>query len=327
MKRREFIILLASAAFVRPSVAYAQPPPMPVIGVLCPGSPDGYRDVVAAVRQGLNETGYVEGRNLTIEYRWAEDHFDRLPAMAADLVHRQVMLIVTAGGTGTALAAKAATSTIPIVFVTGGDPLQSGVVASLSRPGGNITGVTAFSEVLIQKRFELLRELVPEAAVIGVLLNSSNPISTVRTIDMQAAARVVGQPIRIRLAGSEKELETVFATIVQERIGALVVQADTLFTNLRHGLAALAARHTVPAIYEFREQAVAGGLISYGASHDDVYREAGVYAGRVLNGAKPADLPVLRPTRFQLIINLKTARVLGLTIPPTMLARADEVIE
>jgi len=264
---------------------------MPVIGVLCPGSPDGYRDVVAAVRQGLNETGYVEGRNLTIEYRWAEDHFDRLPAMAADLVHRQVMLIVTAGGTGTALAAKAATSTIPIVFVTGGDPLQSGVVASLSRPGGNITGVTAFSEVLIQKRFELLRELVPEAAVIGVLLNSSNPISTVRTIDMQAAARVVGQPIRIRLAGSEKELETVFATIVQERIGALVVQADTLFTNLRHGLAALAARHTVPAIYEFREQAVAGGLISYGASHDDIYREAGVYAGRVLNGAKPPISP------------------------------------
>jgi len=295
--------------------------------LLCPGSPDGDGEAVAAVRQGLNETGYVEGRNLTIEYRWAEDHFDRLPAMAGDLVHRQVALILTAGGTGTALAAKTATSTIPIVFVTGGDPLQSGVVASLSRPGGNITGLTAFSEVLIQKRFELVRELVPEATVIGVLLNSSNPISTVRTIDMQAAARVVGQQIRILLAGSKEELATVFATIVQERIGALVVQADTLFTNVRHGLAALAARHRVPAIYEFREQAVAGGLISYGASHDDIYREAGVYAGRVLNGAKPADLPVLRPTRFQLIINLKTARVLGLTIPPTLLARADEVIE
>jgi putative ABC transport system substrate-binding protein len=282
---------------------------------------------MAALRLGLQDAGYSEGQNLVIEYRWAEDQLDRLPALAADLVRQQVTVIVSAGGTATVLAAKAATATIPIVFAVGGDPVKAGLVASLARPGGNVTRVANLTDTLILKRFELARELVPNVAVIGILLNPGNPNTEIRVLDMQAAARSIGQPIRILQAGREVQFDAIFATVAQERIGALVVQNDPLFTDQRARLTTLAARHLVPTIYELREFVMAGGLVSYGSGQPDIYRQVAGYTARILRGAKPADLPVMQATRFELIINVKAAKALGLAVPPMLLARADEVIE
>jgi putative tryptophan/tyrosine transport system substrate-binding protein len=300
---------------------------MPVIGFLSAASAQGYAARLAAFRLGLREEGYSEGQNVAIEYRWAEDQLDRLPALAADLVRRRVAVIVVAGGTATALAAKAATTTIPIVFAIGGDPVQAGLVASLGRPGANVTGVAQLSQVLITKRLELAHELVPKAAVIAFLLNPNNPNAETRVRDVQEAAHTIGQQVRILYASSEQQFDTAFATLVQEGIGALVVQNDPLFTNGRERLVALATRHAVPATYEYREFVQAGGLLSYGASVADTYHHVAIYTGRILKGAKPGDLPVEQPSKFDLVINLKTAKAIGLAIPPALVLRADEVIE
>jgi putative ABC transport system substrate-binding protein len=324
MKRRQFIAALGGAMATWPLRVSAQ---QPLIGVLGGGSANGYAPALAMFRQGLNETGHVESRNVMIEYRWAADQYDRLPALAADLLRRGPAVIVAAGGTVTAQAAKAATPTVPIVFLIGGDPIEAGLVASLNRPGGNVTGVTTSANLLITKRLELARELVPKAEVVGFLLNSGNPNSAIREKTVQEAARTIGQQVRVLYADSELKFETVFTTIVQERIGALVVQNDPLFNSKRDQLLALAARHAVPAIYEWRQIVEAGGLISYGASTPESYRQVGIYTGRILKGTKPADLPVMQPTRFELVINLKTAKALGLEVPATLLALADEVIE
>ena len=282
---------------------------------------------MAAFRQGLSETGYVEGQNVAIEYRWAEGRYDRLPALAADLVGRKVDVIVTSGGDPAALAAKNATSTIPIVFTVGGDPVAAGLVASLARPGGNLTGVSILAVELMPKRLELLSELVPQARVIALLVNPNNPNAERIMRDVQEAARAKGVQLHILKAGTESEIDAAFASLVQLQAGALVVGADPFFNSRREQLVALAARHAVPAIYEWREFAAAGGLISYGASLTAAYRQVGIYAGKILKGAKPADLPVQQPTTFELVVNLKTAKALGLTVPPSILARADEVIE
>ncbi len=327
MRRRQFITFLGGAAVTFPLAGRAQQPAMPVIGFLSAASAQGYAAPLAAFRLGLREEGYSEGQNVTIEYRWAEDQLDRLPTLAADLVRRRVAVIVVAGGTSTALAAKAATTTIPIVFAIGGDPVQAGLVASLGRPGANVTGVVQLSQVLITKRLELAHELVPKAAVIAFLLNPNNPNAEIRVRDVREAAHTIGQQLRILYAGSEQQFDTAFATLVQEGIGALVVQNDPLFTNGRERLVALATRHAVPATYEYREFVLAGGLLSYGASVADTYHHVAIYTGRILKGAKPGDLPVEQPSKFDLVINLKTAKALGLAIPPTLLARADEVIE
>ncbi len=324
MRRRQFITFLGGTAVTFPLAGRAQ---QPAIGFLSAASAQGYAAPLAAFRLGLREEGYSEGQNVTIEYRWAEDQLDRLPTLAADLVRRRVAVIVVAGGTSTALAAKAATTTIPIVFAIGGDPVQAGLVASLGRPGANVTGVAQLSQVLITKRLELAHELVPKAAVIAFLLNPNNPNAEIRVRDVQEAAHTIGQQLRILYAGSEQQFDTAFATLVQEGIGALVVQNDPLFTNGRERLVALATRHAVPATYEYREFVLAGGLLSYGASVADTYHHVAIYTGRILKGAKPGDLPVEQPSKFDLVINLKTAKALGLAIPPTLLARADEVIE
>jgi len=327
MHRRSFITLLGGAAAAWPRAARAQQQALPVIGIMGAASAQGYAVHVAALRQGLRETGFIEAHNLAIEFRWAEDRVDRLPALAADLVRRRVALIITAGGTPTALAAKAATSTIPIVFSLGFDPVQSGLVASLNRPGGNLTGVLQFSELLSAKRLELANELVPRGTTIGYLANPSNPMSVFTNRVAQDAARTLGIEFRIFEAVNAQEFAGAFAAMVQARIGALVVSDETVFTSGREQLVALAAYTKIPAIYQFREFVVAGGLMSYGASISNNFRQAGIYAGRILKGEKPADLPVQLPTKFEFVINLKAAKTLGLDIPPMLLARSDEVIE
>jgi putative ABC transport system substrate-binding protein len=299
---------------------------MPVIGFLISASPDTYAPMVAAFRQGLKETGYIEGQNVAIEYRWAEGQFDRLPAMAADLVRRNAT-VIAALGPPAALAAKAATSTIPIVFVTGSDPVQAGLVASLNRPGGNVTGVYLLLIGLEGKRLGLLRDLVPHVKLTGLLINPRSPDSEAQSRALQAAARGVGQQILVVEAGSDGEFDAAFAALAQRQAGALVVAADIFFTARRERIVALVARLAIPAIYELREFAVAGGLMSYGTSLLDGYYQNGVYVGRILKGAKASDLPVLQSTKFEFVINLKTAKALGLEVPPGLSATADEVIE
>jgi len=327
MRRRDFIILLAGAMGGWPSALRAQQKAMPVIGILGTASPGLPTPYAAAFRQGLSETGYVEGQNVAIEYRGAEGHYDRLPALAAELVGRKVDVIVSTGGTPTALAAKSATSTIPIVFRSGEDPVELGLVASLARPGGNLTGVSMLIDELTPKRLELLSELVPEAGVIALLLNPNNRSAERIIRDAPAAARAKGVRLTILKAGSASEIDTAFATLVPLHAGALAVSADPFLTSRREQLLALASRHAVPAIYAWREFAASGGLISYGSSLTAAFRLVGIYAGKILKGAKPADLPVQQPTQLELVVNLKTAKELGLTVPPSILARADEVIE
>jgi putative ABC transport system substrate-binding protein len=325
MRRRELMLLLGGATMSAPALR-AQQKVMPVIGFLGAASPGRNPALVAAFNQGLSETGYVEGQNVAIEYRWAEGDYDRLPALAANLVVRKVDVIVAFGGIPAALAAKSATSTIPIVFSVG-DPVEVGLVASLARPGGNLTGVSTLAPELSAKRLELISELVPQAGVIALLVNPNNSNTQRIIIDMQEAARVKGVELFILKAGTESETDASFATLVQLHAGALVLGGDPFFGSRREQLVALAARHAVPAIYQWRDFVEAGGLISYGSSLAGSFRQVGIYAGKILKGAKPADLPVEQPTIFELVVNLKTAKALGLTIPQSILGRADEVIE
>jgi putative ABC transport system substrate-binding protein len=322
MKRRELLLLPGGAMIVARALR-AQQKAMPVIGFLGSGSPG---PTVVAFNEGLSKTGYAEGQNVASEYRWAEGRYDRLPALAADLISRKVD-VIAAITTASALAAKTATSTIPIVFAIGGDPVELGLVASLARPGGNLTGVSILIGELMPKRFELLSDLVPQSGLIALLVNPNNPLTEPMIRDVQEAARAKRVHLDILKASTEGEIDAAFATLVQLHAGALVVGADAFFSSRRDQLVALAARHGVPAIYEYREFAAADGLISYGPSLMAAVRQLGTYAGEILKGAKPADLPVQQPTTFELVVNLKTAQALGLTIPPSILARADEVIE
>jgi len=327
MDRRAFIGTLASGLLAAPLAARAQQKAMPVIGVLSTGSPGPSSEpFMGAFRQGLSEAGYVEGQNLAIEYRWAEGHYDRLPVLAADLVGRKVDLIM-ANSPPSALAAKSATSTIPIVFRSGADPVGDGLVASLARPGGNLTGVSFIADELTAKRLELLSELVPRVGVIALLMNPNNATAERVIRDVQAAARTKGLQLHVLKASSESEIDAAFASLVQLHAGALVVGADPFLSGRREQIVALASRRAVPSIYAWREFAASGGLISYGPSLTSAFRLVGHYAGKVLKGAKPGDLPVEQPTKLELVINLKTAKALGLTIPPALLQRADQVIE
>ncbi len=327
MRRRDFIGLLGGAA-VWPLHARAQQPAMPVIGFLNSSSPETYANRLGGFHRGLRDAGYVEGENVTILYRWAESRMDRLPALAADLVQRRVAAIVASPGNAPPLAAKAATMTIPIVFLVSEDPVRYGLVASLARPGGNLTGVNFFNAELNAKRLELLHELVPAAARVAILVNPTNPTNAQTTLrEGQLAARAMGLQIQVLNASTSREIDSVFATLGRERPDALFVGGDPLFNSRRLQLAILAARHGVPALYSSRDYPESGGLMSYGTNVTDAFREVGVYTGRVLKGAKPADLPVVQSSKFELVINHQTARTLGLTVPPTLLARADEVIE
>ena len=326
MQRRQFIALLGGTVATWPLAAVAQQSAIPTIGFLRSTRPDASTDPLVALRKGLKETGYVEGQNLTIEYRWAENQQERLSALAADLV-RQRCVVIVAGGVNAAFAAKAATATIPIIFATGDDPLRSGLVGSFNRPGGNITGVFSVSASMEGKHLGLLREVVPTAAVIGMLVNPTSPGSERQERETQAAAQALGQQLHVFKASGERDIDNVFATLTQYRIGALLIAANALFTGQRDQLVALAARHAMPVLHYTREFAEAGGLMSYGSSLTDAYRQVGVYVGRVLKGGKPADLPIIQSSTFELVINLKTAKTLGLTVPYGLLNAADEVIE
>src|SRR5262245_9457657 len=331
MRRREFISLIggavAASAVSWPLAARAQQPVVPTIGVLNGQSDNTYAQFVAWFRQGLSETGYVEGSNVAIEQRWADGHYDRLPALADELLRRRVAVIFALGGTEVAAAAKAATSTIPVVFTNGSDPVKSGLVTSLSRPGGNVTGTSFYAVGLAAKRLELLHELVPKANLIGVLVQQGGMIAEEQSTDLQRAARAMGLQVRVIAVSNDRDIELALAKLVQEGAGALFVTAGAFFTSRLDKIAALAARHSIPAMYARREGPAAGGLVSYAADVPRIYRRAGEYTGRILKGAKPGDLPVELPTKFELVINLKTAKVLGLTVPLTLHAAADEVIE
>ena len=327
MRRRDFITLLGGVAAAWPMAARAQQPAMPVIGYLSSASPDRDAGRLRAFRQGLSETGFIEGRNVAIEYRWADEQHDRLPALAADLVHQQVAVIAQAGHVLGVFAAKAATTTIPIVFVTGVDPVGLGLVASLSRPGVNLTGVTTLGIELEPKRLELLHELIPAARTVGALVNRMHPIAEAQSSELQAAARGLGLKLQILDASTERDFDAVFARLVELQADGLVIATDGLFISQSEHLARLAVRHAMPAIFQLRTFAAAGGLMSYGGDFAEMYRQSGVYVGRILKGEKPVDLPVQQVTRVELVLNLKTAKALGLEVPPTLLARANEVIE
>jgi putative ABC transport system substrate-binding protein len=327
VRRRTFITLLGGAA-TWPLAARAQQSAMPVIGILYGGSSDAYAYLLTAIRRGLRESGYIEGRNVAIEYRWAEDRYDRVPALADDLVRRQVDVIIANGGGGyVAKVAKAATATIPIVFTTNLDPVKSGLVASLNHPGGNATGMSFFSSLLEPKKFELIHELVPKAVAIAILVNPDNPNSESIVKMVKAAGDGVGRSLVVVTGSTDREIESAYATVVERRAGGLIVAADPFFNARREQVVTLSARHTIPAIYEWREFVEVGGLMSYGSSITDTFRQIGVYAGRILKGEKPGDLPVQQPTKFELVVNLKTAKTLGLDVPTAILLRADEVIE
>jgi putative tryptophan/tyrosine transport system substrate-binding protein len=328
MRRREFISFIGSVAATWPLVARAQQSTMPVIGLLGATTAQGYAGQLAAFRQGLSEAGFVEGRDVTIEYRWADDQYDRLPGLAADLVNRRVAVIATIGGNPASLAAKAATTTIPVVFHGSLDPVKTGFVASLNRPGGNATGVVTLNVDTGRKRLEILHEVVPAATTLGLLLNPTNKMVTeVQSKDLQTAAISLGLKLRVLNASAERDFEDVFASLKQMQIDGLVIGTDGFFVSQSEKLAALTVRYAIPAIFQYRAFAAAGGLMSYGGRVTDSYRLSGVYVGRILKGAKPADLPVQRSTKVELIVNLKTAKALGLTVPRELLARADEVIE
>jgi len=326
MNRRELLLLLSGAALAWPLAVRAQQKAMPVIGFLSSEAPGSFATLVAAFRQGLGESGYVEGQNVAIEYRWAEGRYYRLTALAVDLVARKGDVIAT-GSTAAILAAKNATLTIPIVFFGGGDPVRDGLVASLARPGGNLTGVSVMASELMPKRLDLLSGLVPQAGAIGLLVNPNNAGTEPMIRDVQEAARAKGVQLAILKAASESDIDAAFASLVRLHVGALVVGADAFFVSRRDQLVMLASRDAVPAIYFTREFAASGGLVSYGTSPTGTWRQVGIYTGRILKGAKPADLPVQQPTIFELVINLKTAKALGLTVPQSLLQRADEVIE
>jgi putative ABC transport system substrate-binding protein len=327
MRRREFITLFGGAVATWPLHGHAQQPAMPVVGFLNGGSPGAFADRVRIFGQGLTEAGFVQGRNVAIEYRWAGGHNDLLAEMAADLVRRKVTVIAALGSAAPALAAKAATSTIPVVFQTGADPIETGLVATLNRPGGNLTGVTTLTSELVPKLFQQLHEVLPTAAVIAVLLNPNNPNAEPNTKNVQAAAHALGVKAHILHASNERDIEAAFSTIVQLRLRGLVILADPVFSGRVEQLASLTVRHAVPAIFLFREFAAAGGLMSYGGDFTESYRQVAAYVGRILRGEKPADLPIQQYSKIELVINLKTAKTLGLEVPTGLLVRADEVIE
>jgi putative tryptophan/tyrosine transport system substrate-binding protein len=327
MKRREFIGLLGSAAAIAPFAARAQQGPIPVVGFLGSSSAAQWAGLVAGFRDGLAQEGYIEGKNVVIEFRWADNKVDRLPALAADLISSQAAVIVASGGTVTAQAAKAATAIVPVVFVIGADPVKWGLVASLNRPGGNVTGVSFLVDALVAKRLEVLRELIPTGKTIGVLVNPKNPNGESDTNDVQSAATSFGLKIHIVTASGEQDFDAAFASLVEQKVAGLFVIPDPFLFSRHDRILGLAAQHALPAIYDRRETVLDGGLISYGPSVTDANKQAGIYVGRILKGTKPAQLPVMQPTKFELTINLKTAKILGITIQPALLARADEVIE